>query len=145
MNLQHYIILLIIPYFLNCQNSSGQEIKGGSVKFINEAKIIFYDADLRDTVQVSGVVRILFTDSTNLQPKRTEIAIFRMKGGVNFSYFYSSKNKLNDYEKILMKKYSAKVDSIFMNGKYQFQGGNKLIISNRLDFAFSFKILPKRH
>lgn len=144
MNQQNIIFLLIMLFSMSCRNTSGQEVIGGDVEFIGETNILFYEAGLKDTINVSGVVRVSFTDSTSLDPKSTDITILRMKGeDINFSYFYSKENNLDDYENKLMEKYTTKVDSIFMNGEYQFYGEKKWILGNRLDFSYVFKIAPK--
>lgn len=137
------MMLLILTFLLSCKTSSGQGIEGDHVNILNTSNVVFYDSDLQDTVDVSGVVRVTFTDSLNLKPKATDITIFRMKGTVNFSYFYSKEVDLSDRETYLMKKYVAKIDSVFMKGTYQFEGDKKWILGNRLDFSYSFKILPK--
>jgi len=147
MKLQYFFILTIL-YFISFQKISGQEIKGGDVEFIREANIIFYEVGQSDTIQLSGVARVTFTDSLSLIPKNVDIPILRMKGkngikSINFSYFYSSDNKLSDCEKKMKEKYSAKIDSIFMNGRYQFLGEKKWIFGNKLDFSYSFKIIAK--
>ena len=119
-------------------------MKGGDVQFIDGGGIFFYEPSLKDTILTTGAVRVSFTDSISLTPKCTDVTIFRMKGkGVNFSYFYSRENDLNDHETTLLEKYSVKVDSIFMTGKYQFYGEKKWLSGNRLDFSYSFKVAPK--
>jgi hypothetical protein len=147
MKLQYFFILIIL-YFISFQKISGQEIRGGDVEFIRESNIIFYEVGLGDTIQLSGVARVTFTDSVSLIPKNVDIPILRMKGkngikSTNFSYFYSSDNNLSDCEKKLKEKYSVKIDSVFMNGVYQFLGEKKWIFGNKLDFSYSFEIISK--
>ncbi len=147
MKLKH-LFLFTILYFISFQEISGQEVKGGDVEFIKKANIFFHEVGLRDTIQLSGVARVTFTDSISLIPKNVDIPILRMKGkngieSIDFSYFYSSDNKLSDCEKKLKEKYSAKVDSVFMNGAYRFLGEKKWFYGNKMDFSYSFEIIPK--
>lgn len=147
MRFQYFFILFIVC-FSNFQKISGQEIKGGDVEFIRETNIIFYEVGLSDTIQLTGVARVTFTDSVSLIPKNVDIPILRMKGengikSINFSYFYSSDNHLSDCERKLKEKYSDKIDSVFVNGAYQFLGEKKWILGNKLDFTYSFEIISK--
>jgi hypothetical protein len=147
MKLQHLLILAIL-YFVSLQKIFGQEARGCDVEFIREANILFYEVGLGDTIHLSGVARVTFTDSVSLIPKNVDIPIMRMKGengikSINFSYFYSSDNDLSDCEQKMKMKYSAKIDSVFMNGVYQFLGEKKWIYGNQLDFSYSFEILSK--
>lgn len=153
MKLTNVLMKILYAFFMmGCKDVSGQLANGGGIEITSEKKIEFRDADVLSMIRVSGVVGITFTDSTNLKPVSVQIKILKMKGerqygpkqDIDFIYFYSKDGKLNDLENSLLKRYSTKIDSMFMNSSYAFSGDDKWVPGRKWDISFSFGIVPTK-
>lgn len=132
MNNKHLFLVLL---YLCTYKNIAQSIN--NVKFINHKTVFFNDANLRDSLKLYGLIRVYFTDSIKLAPKKTKIIILKTLCLNKKLILCNTKNrKTNNF----YKKYLLKIDSIFMYGKYQFYKENDFIVNKKFDFSFSIII-----
>lgn len=149
-----YTIRLSIVYLffiINCQNTASQEIGSGNIKIILDKNIEFVDCDVETVIRAYAFAHIDFNDSLPLEPVKVVVTRVLMKelgestkkGKVHFhaSLISPEINSLNDYEKKLLEKYLPKIDSIYMNSRYEFVG--KEADNRRMGIGFTFRIKPE--
>lgn len=140
----HFILFIFLLFIsLKCQ---GQPTS--NVKFLDNNEKKLFDKMTKEEAEIKGTIRVFFKDSVSLIPIKTEVVFLKFSTpkyltdkSANFSYSYSKKYKLNKKQNKLKNEYLRKIDSIFINGNYEFQFKNTWILSSKLDFTFSYKIL----
>lgn len=147
-----WLSMVCLFFITNCQNTAGQEIIGsGNIKIILDKNIEFIDCDVETVIRAAAFAHVDFNDSLPLEPVKVSITIVSMKeleqrtkkDKVHFVAFLNSseKDSLNYYEKRLLEKYLPRIDSIYMNSRYEFVG--KEADNRRMGIGFSFKIKPE--
>ncbi|MDD2476560.1 MAG: hypothetical protein PHI32_11680 [Dysgonamonadaceae bacterium] len=145
-----WLSMAFLFFIINCQNTTGQEIGSGNIKIILEKKIEFIDYDVDTVIRAVAFAHIDFNDSLPLKPVKVLITRISMKelrentkkDKVYFHAFFinTEEDSLNDFEKKLLEKYLPKIDSIYMNSRYEFVGKEEY--NRRMGIGFSFKIKP---
>ncbi len=153
MQLKTWLKLIYLLLMVGCQNTFGQGPTGGDIRLITDKDIIFIDSAVDTTIKAYVMAIVTFKDSLTLEPVNMAIQMFRMKGleqsfkrnKVDFMFVFEvpREDSLSDYERILLEKYLPKVDSIFINSRYEFIGKKKWIYGRKMAIAFPFKIKPK--
>ena len=147
--MQIKVLLGLMYLFLvsDCQNTTGQVIVGGDIRLVVVKDIVFTDTDVDTNIKAYVVASVTFKDSLTLEPVNVSIQMVKMKGfgqsEVDFLFADSRETSLNEYERMLLEKYSPKVDSIFMNSRYEFTGEKKWIYGGKMAIAFPFEIKPE--
>lgn len=167
--MKYTICLSVIHLFLaiNCQNMFGQEISGNIKINLDEdirnidVGLEFVDNEIDTPIQAFAFAHVDFNHYLPYRPVKVFIQSFGMRelredkknSKVNFNILLNStkKSNLNDFEKKLFEKYLPKVDSIYVNSRYEFvgKGVNKKRMavgfpySRRMGIGFSFKIKPE--
>lgn len=147
MKIKVWVGLLYLLLVAGCQNTTGQEIVGGDIRLAVDKNIVFVNTNFDTTIKAYVMASVTFKDSLTLEPVNVSIQMVKMKGmgqsEVDFVFADSRETSLNDYERILLEKYSPKLDSIFMNSRYEFIGEKKWIYGRKMAIAFPFEIRPK--
>ncbi|OIV42217.1 hypothetical protein [Flavobacterium johnsoniae] len=140
----HFILFIFLLTNLKCQGQPTEDIK-----FLSNEEKTFFDKTIQYAAQIKGTIRVFFKDSVSLVPIKTEVVFLKFSTpkhstdkSVNFSYSYSKKYKLNKKQNKLKNEYLRKIDSIFINGNYEFQFKKNWVLGNKLDFTFTYEILP---
>jgi hypothetical protein len=130
------LLLVIINHYVIQAQATSMKVSYGRVNLFDNVK---------DTVKLSGAVRIIFSDSVNLMPKTAKIVFLKAKSDeVQFTYFYSKKMTLTHFQKRKLKKYSKIIKKIFLNGLYEFYERDKWVSGKKMDFSFTFDVIPEK-
>lgn len=147
-----WLSMACLFFIINCQNTTGQELIGsGNIKIILDKNMELIDGDVETVIRAAAFAHVDFNDSLPLKPVKVSITIVSMKelekrtkkDKVHFIAFLnnSEKDSLNYYEKKLLEKYLPKIDSIYMNSRYEFVVKEEA--NRRMGIGFSFQIKPE--
>lgn len=136
-------LFFLFVLFTSCQGVNSQDAIFGDIELVLPEKIVFYDDQITDSIQVGAVSRVEFKSKQELQPQQSEVVIFRAKRGLDFIHYQIRNTELSDIERQFMERYTPKVDSIILFSEYRFIGDANSMKSKRLDMSFSFMVAPK--
>ena len=141
------ICLICLFFAIDCQKTLAQSNTGDNVRLVLDQSIVFPDTMVKGTIKAYALGYVSFKDSLTLQPVDLTIQMIRMKGNTNkevdFIFSSAREAKLNRDEKLLVERYSPKIDSILLNSRYEFVGPNTKMAGRTIAIGFPFEIIPK--